>query len=84
MRFTPTSNFFAKHITRHIFTQILFHSFSPTFMASAETTPSKFVPRVLFPIFIVLGVSAVAYFGLRQCDCDDANGVKTAIEKPAH
>jgi len=53
-------------------------------MASAETTPSKFVPRVLFPIFIVLGVSAIAYFGLRQCDCDDANGVKTAIEKPAH
>ncbi|MBD1207044.1 MAG: hypothetical protein H9535_01330 [Ignavibacteria bacterium] len=52
-------------------------------MASAGTTPSKFVPRILFPIFIVLGVSAVAYFGLRQCDCDDQNTASTATEMPA-
>lgn len=28
------------------------------------------VPRVIFPLFIVLGVSAVAFLGLRDCNCD--------------
>ncbi len=39
-------------------------------MASSEKAPSMLVPRVIFPLFIALGVSAVAFLGLRDCDCD--------------
>lgn len=39
-------------------------------MASSEKAPSMLVPRVIFPLFIALGASAVAFFGLRDCDCD--------------
>jgi hypothetical protein len=60
------------------------HIFTSTNMAAAETTPGNFVPRVIFPLFIVLGVSAVAYFGLRQCDCDDRNSSPAAQEAPTH
>ncbi|TAE21119.1 MAG: OmpA family protein [Candidatus Kapaibacterium sp.] len=39
-------------------------------MASSEKAPSMLVPRVIFPLFIALGATAVAFFGLRDCDCD--------------
>jgi hypothetical protein len=53
-------------------------------MASVETTPSKFVPRVLFPIFIAIAVSAVAYFGLRDCGCDERYPPANAAEAHSH
>ncbi|MFY7998237.1 MAG: hypothetical protein ACOVSW_06505 [Candidatus Kapaibacteriota bacterium] len=58
-------------------------------MASGTSQPSTFVPRVVFPLFIVLAVSAVTYFGLRQCDCDDKVASSTSVapastDKPAH
>jgi len=52
-------------------------------MASAESTPGKLVPRVIFPLFIVLAVSAVTYFGLRQCDCDDQQHASASTEVSA-
>ncbi|MCU0426215.1 MAG: hypothetical protein MUF71_11385 [Candidatus Kapabacteria bacterium] len=52
-------------------------------MASVESTPSKLVPRVVFPLFIVLAVSAVTYFSLRQCDCDDQQKPTASTEVTA-
>jgi OmpA-OmpF porin, OOP family len=48
-------------------------------MASAST-PSKFVPRFVFPGFIVLGLAFVTYLGLRECDCDVAYAAQPKSE----
>ncbi|MCS6808753.1 MAG: hypothetical protein NZ661_08075 [Candidatus Kapabacteria bacterium] len=40
-------------------------------MASGTSTPSNLVPYVVFPVIVALAISAVVYFGLQQCHCDD-------------
>lgn len=52
-------------------------------MASNETAPSMLVPRFIFPLFIVLAVSAVAFFGLRDCDCDVPHTAHAATHSEA-
>jgi OmpA-OmpF porin, OOP family len=53
------------------------------FMASTEKAPSMLVPRVVFPLFIAIAVSLVAFLGLRDCDCDVPHTAHAATRSEA-
>jgi outer membrane protein OmpA-like peptidoglycan-associated protein len=52
-------------------------------MASTEKAPSMLVPRFVFPLFIAIAVSLVAFFGLRDCNCDVPHTAHAATHSEA-
>ena len=52
-------------------------------MASTEKAPSMLVPRVVFPLFVAIAVGAVAFLGLRDCNCDVPNTAHAATHSEA-